>query len=79
MRFIFLSILLSFGYGKIVFIPHLIDGGEKGILSIHATDINGDGLYCDDCLAQNQGRPWYICRHGNDVSEYMCGHCEMDI
>ena len=42
------------------------------------TDINGDGLYCDDCLAQNQGRPWYICRHGKDVSEYMCGHCEME-
>ena len=44
-----------------------------------STGINGEGLYCDDCLAQNQGRPWYICRHGNDVSEYMCGLCEMDI
>ena len=44
-----------------------------------STGINGDVLYCDDCLAQNQGRPWYICRHGNDVSEYMCGHCEMGI
>ena len=43
MRFILLSILLSFGYGKIVFIPHSINGGEKGILSIHATDLNGDG------------------------------------
>ena len=43
MRLILFSILLSFGYGKIVFIPHSINGGEKGILSIHATDINGDG------------------------------------
>ena len=43
MRLILLSILLSFGYGKIVFIPHSINGGEKGILSIHATDLNGDG------------------------------------
>ena len=43
MRLILLSILLSFGYGKIVFIPHSINGGEKGILSIHTTDLNGDG------------------------------------
>ena len=43
MRLILFSILLSFGYGKIVFIPHSINGVEKGILSIHATDLNGDG------------------------------------
>ena len=44
MRLVFLYILLSFGYGKIIFIPHSINGGEKGILSIHATDLNGDGI-----------------------------------
>ena len=43
MRLILFSIILSFGYGKIVFTPHSIDGGEKGILSLHAIDLNGDG------------------------------------
>ena len=43
MRLILFSIILSFGYGKIVFIPHSINGGEKGILSLHAIDLNGDG------------------------------------
>ncbi|SVD06649.1 uncharacterized protein METZ01_LOCUS359503, partial [marine metagenome] len=42
MRLILFSIILSFGYGKIVFTPHSIDGGEKGILSLHAVDFNGD-------------------------------------
>ena len=43
-----------------------------------STGIDGQGLYCEDCRAKNHGRPWYICRHGNDVSEYMCGRCEGD-
>ena len=41
-----------------------------------STGKHGDGLYCEDCLAKTRGRPWYICRHGNDVSDYMCGLCE---
>jgi len=43
MRLILFSILLSFGYGKIVFTPHSMDGGEKGVLFLHAIDSNGNG------------------------------------
>ena len=43
MKSILLIVILSFGYSQIVFSPHIIDSGEMGILSIHATDINGDG------------------------------------
>ena len=43
MRLILFSIILSFGYGKIVFTPHSIDSGEKAILSLYAIDLNGDG------------------------------------
>jgi hypothetical protein len=37
------------------------------------TDPNGDEYRCESC---SQRRPWYLCRHGNDVSEYCCGQCE---
>ena len=43
MRLILFSIILSIGYGKIVFTHRSIDGEEKGILSLHAIDLNGDG------------------------------------
>ena len=39
------------------------------------TSIYGDELRCDKC---SQVRPWYICKHGRDVSEYDCGACEFD-
>lgn len=39
------------------------------------TGVHGDELRCDEC---SQVRPWYICRHGRDVSEYDCGACEFD-
>lgn len=42
-----------------------------------STSIHGDTLRCDDCVAKN-ARPWYICRHGRDVSEYDCGACEFE-
>ncbi len=47
------------------------------------TGIDGEMLLCDAppsrCDNKNQsGRPWYICPHGNDVSEYLCGACEAD-
>ena len=41
-----------------------------------STSIHGDELRCDSC--ESKGRPWYICRHGNDVSEYDCGACELE-
>jgi len=43
MKLILFSIILSFGYCKNVFTIHSIDGVEKGILSLHAIDLNGDG------------------------------------
>jgi hypothetical protein len=39
------------------------------------TSIHGTELRCEKC---SQKRPWYICKHGQDVSEYMCGRCEME-
>jgi hypothetical protein len=39
------------------------------------TSIYGDELRCDEC---SQVRPWYICKHGRDVSEYDCGACEFE-
>ena len=41
-----------------------------------STSIHGTELRCDSCEAK--GRPWYICKHGRDVSEYDCGACEME-
>ena len=43
MRSFLFIIIISFGYSNIKFTPHNLDVGEKGILSIHAVDINGDG------------------------------------
>ena len=43
-----------------------------------STGVDGEGIYCQTCLDRNGGRPWYICKHGNDVSEYMCGACEFE-
>lgn len=40
-----------------------------------STSIYGDTLLCDDC---GDRPPWYICKHGNDASEYDCGACEFD-
>jgi len=37
------------------------------------TSIHGTELRCEKC---SQKRPWYICKHGQDVSEYCCGRCE---
>jgi hypothetical protein len=45
------------------------------------TDIHGGTLLCDKPGCDNtngHGQPWYICPHGNDVSEYDCGRCEME-
>ena len=38
------------------------------------TSIHGSELRCDECATK---RPWYICEHGNDVSEHDCGRCEI--
>ena len=43
MRSFLLIIIFNLGYGNIEFTPHNLNVGEKGILSIHSTDINGDG------------------------------------
>jgi hypothetical protein len=45
------------------------------------TDINGGTLLCDspNCSNKNDsGQAWYICKHGNNVSEYDCGLCEIE-
>lgn len=39
------------------------------------TSIHGTELRCPKCAKK---RPWYICKHGQDVSEYTCGRCESD-
>jgi hypothetical protein len=39
------------------------------------TSIHGSELRCDKC---SKKRPWYICKHGRDVSEYQCDTCEME-
>ena len=43
MRSFLLIIIISLGYSNIEFTPHSLNVGEKGILSIHAADLNGDG------------------------------------
>jgi hypothetical protein len=39
------------------------------------TSIHGTELRCDKC---SNKRPWYICKHGNDVSEWQCDACEIE-
>jgi hypothetical protein len=39
------------------------------------TGYYGDEVRCSDCQKK---RPWYICRHGNDISEWDCFHCEYE-
>ena len=43
MRSFLVIIIFSLGYSNIKFIPHSLNVGEKGILSIHTADINKDG------------------------------------
>lgn len=40
-----------------------------------STSIHGTELRCEEC---SKRRPWYICKHGKDVSEFMCGACEIE-
>ena len=37
------------------------------------TDPHGNEYRCAKCSTK---RPWYLCRHGNDVSEWQCDRCE---
>ena len=37
------------------------------------TGVDGNEIRCEKC---SQKRPWYICPHGRDTSEYDCGQCE---
>ena len=39
------------------------------------TTIHGTEARCEKC---SKKRPWYICRHGNDVSERDCFECNME-
>ena len=34
---------ICFGFSQIEFTPHSLKIGEKGIISLHAVDLNGDG------------------------------------
>lgn len=40
-----------------------------------STNWYGEESRCDDC---SQVRPWYICKHGRDVSQVDCPRCEFD-
>ena len=45
------------------------------------TSVDGGTLLCGEYGCDNtngNGQAWYICRHGNDVSEHMCGACEFE-
>jgi hypothetical protein len=44
-------------------------------MSCGSTSIHGTELRCEKC---SNVKPWYICKHGRDVSEYDCGACELD-
>tara|TARA_X000001036_G_scaffold414509_1_gene429789 strand:- start:312 stop:737 length:426 start_codon:yes stop_codon:yes gene_type:complete len=39
------------------------------------TKIDGTEARCEACSTK---RPWYVCKHGNDVSEWQCGQCEIE-
>jgi len=49
--------------------------GHGKLISMNcgSTGIHGLELRCSEC---SQETPWYICRHGNDVSEWQCNQCE---
>ena len=51
------------------------DWGHGSLITLPcgSTSIYGSELRCHICSKET---PWYICRHGNDVSEYDCGQCE---
>jgi len=48
-------------------------GGEMRERKCGSTGQFGDEIRCEKC--ENKA-PWYICPHGNDISEYDCGQCE---
>ena len=65
-----LAIIVSFTFGNIQFIPHDLYIGDKGILSLHSSDINGDGnidiLYSS---IENNSITWLENKgHGNFIS-----------
>lgn len=39
------------------------------------TGVDGNEIRCEKC---SNVRPWYICPHGNDVSEWQCDRCEAE-
>ncbi len=41
------------------------------------TTIHGDTALCSECMKLNDGRPWWMCPHGVDLSEreMACGLC----
>ena len=39
------------------------------------TGPQGETVTCEDC---EDKQPWYICKHGTDVSEYDCPTCERE-
>jgi hypothetical protein len=41
------------------------------------TDIHGGILQCDDCSST---RPWYVCKHGKNLSEneMACEYCNAE-
>ena len=46
------------------------------VMRCGSTGYYGAEVRCESCEAK--GSPWYICRHGNDVSEYGCDACEAE-
>jgi hypothetical protein len=43
------------------------------------TSIHGEPLLCDHCLDKNE-RPWWLCKHGRDLSEneMACPNCNAE-
>ena len=67
------------GCGKLIsqVVPCGPYGADAKSVPINCGNTNcyGNEARCETC---SQKRPWYICVHGNDVSEYMCGDCEFE-
>ena len=40
------------------------------------TGLQGGTYQCTSC--EEEGPPWWMCRHGKDVSERQCDRCEME-
>ena len=70
-------LIICFGFSQIEFTPHSLNIGEKGIISLHTVDLNGDGK--SDLISasiesntiswyENQGSQNFIHHHISNVN-----------